>query len=53
MELAPGVLTPGWLDHRGAVARVPFPDSLEGKRCLDVGTFNGFWAFEMERRGPT
>ncbi len=20
-------------------------------RCLDVGTFDGFWAFEMERRG--
>ena len=22
-----------------------------GKRALDVGTFDGFWAFEMERRG--
>ena len=32
-------------------ASVPFPDSLAGKRCLDIGTFNGFWAFEMERRG--
>lgn len=28
-----------------------FPDSLAGKRCLDVGTCDGFWAFEMERRG--
>jgi tRNA (mo5U34)-methyltransferase len=27
------------------------PASLEGRRCLDVGTFDGFWAFEMERRG--
>jgi tRNA (mo5U34)-methyltransferase len=50
MELAPGVLTPGWLDHRTVAARVPFPP-LQGLRCLDVGTFNGFWAFEMERRG--
>jgi tRNA (mo5U34)-methyltransferase len=49
LELAPGVVTPGWLDTRAVAGRVPFPP-LEGKRCLDVGTFNGFWAFEMERR---
>lgn len=51
IELAPGVVTPGWLDTRPVVDRIPFPASLAGKRCLDVGTFNGFWAFEMERRG--
>jgi tRNA (mo5U34)-methyltransferase len=51
LELAPGVVTPGWFDTRSVVGRIPFPASLEGKRCLDVGTFNGFWAFEMERRG--
>jgi tRNA (mo5U34)-methyltransferase len=51
IELAPGVVTPGWLDHRSILARVPLPPSLAGRRCLDVGTFNGFWAFEMERRG--
>jgi tRNA (mo5U34)-methyltransferase len=50
-ELAPGVTTPGWMDCRGIVSQIPFPESLEGKRCLDVATFNGFWAFEMERRG--
>ena len=51
IELAPGVETPGWHDTRPIVDAVPFPPSLEGKRCLDVGTFDGFWAFEMERRG--
>jgi tRNA (mo5U34)-methyltransferase len=51
MELAPGVVTPGWHDTRPVVAQIPFPSSLEGMRCLDVGTFDGFWAFEMERRG--
>jgi tRNA (mo5U34)-methyltransferase len=51
IELAPGVTTPGWLDHRPVVQRVPLPHSLLGRRCLDVGTFNGFWAFELERRG--
>jgi tRNA (mo5U34)-methyltransferase len=24
---------------------------LDGQRCLDIGTYDGFWAFEMERRG--
>ena len=51
IELAPGVVTPGWFDTRSVVDRVGVPQSLEGKRCLDVGTFDGFWAFEMERRG--
>jgi tRNA (mo5U34)-methyltransferase len=51
IELAPGVVTPGWFDTRSVVARLPFPASLAGKRCLDVATFDGFWAFEMERRG--
>ena len=50
LELAPGVLTPGIVDVR-PVERVPIPASLEGKRCLDIGTWDGFWAFEMERRG--
>jgi tRNA (mo5U34)-methyltransferase len=30
---------------------MPWPASLAGLRCLDVGTMDGFWAFEMERRG--
>ena len=51
LELAPGVVTPGWLDHRSVLGKIPLPASLSGKRCLDVGTFNGFWAFELERRG--
>lgn len=50
IELAPGELTPGWFDLRTVAKRLPWPD-LAGKRCLDVGTFDGFWAFEMERRG--
>src|SRR4051812_50002084 len=51
IELAPGVVTPGWFDTRSVVQQLPFPASLAGKRCLDVATFDGFWAFEMERRG--
>jgi tRNA (mo5U34)-methyltransferase len=51
IELAPGILTPGWVDTRPALNRVPLPPSLAGLRCLDVGTWDGFWAFELERRG--
>jgi tRNA (mo5U34)-methyltransferase len=51
LELAPGVETPGWFDLRDLVQKMRFPPSLEGHRCLDIGTFDGFWAFEMERRG--
>lgn len=53
LELAPGVVTPGWFDLRGVVDDVELPPTLAGRRCLDVGTFDGFWAFEMERRSAT
>jgi tRNA (mo5U34)-methyltransferase len=51
LELAPGVVTPGWFDLRSMPDRVGIPSSLAGLRCLDVGTFDGFWAFTMEQRG--
>src|SRR4029450_2264672 len=47
---APGVVTPGHFDIRPVVDRLPWPDVL-GKRCLDVGTYDGFLTFELERRG--
>lgn len=43
--------TAGEYDHRPVVDKIPWPASLAGMRCLDVGTHDGFWAFEMERRG--
>lgn len=50
LELAPGVVTPGYFDLRPVVDRLPWPD-VRGRRCLDVGTYDGFFAFELERRG--
>ena len=50
IDVAPGVSTKGWFDLRHALDVMPFPD-VRGKRCLDVGTWDGFYAFEMERRG--
>ncbi len=50
MELGDGVVTPGWFDLRPIMDKMPWPD-VEGKRCLDVGPYDGFIAFELERRG--
>ncbi len=50
IDVIPGVTTPGWFDLRRVVDVMPWPD-VRGKRCLDIGTFDGFFAFEMERRG--
>jgi tRNA (mo5U34)-methyltransferase len=50
IELAPDLVTPGWFDLRPIVDGMPWPD-VRGKRCLDVGTYDGFLAFELERRG--
>ncbi|MFL5867002.1 MAG: class I SAM-dependent methyltransferase [Thermoleophilaceae bacterium] len=51
LELAPGHVTDGLFDLRPYVQKYGLPDRLDGKRVLDVGTWDGFWAFEMERRG--
>lgn len=53
IELPGGIRTPGLFDMPRALSQVRLPDSLRGKRCLDVGTSEGFWAFEMERRGAS
>ncbi len=53
IELPGGIRTPGLFDMPRALSQVQMPASLHGKRCLDVGTAEGFWAFEMERRGAS
>lgn len=52
IDVAPGVTTPGWFDLRPIVDQMPWPD-VRGKRCLDIGTFDGYLAFELERRGAS
>ena len=47
----PGFTTTGLFDLRDAVHHYQLPASLAGKRVLVVGTWDGFWAFELERRG--
>ena len=52
LNRAEGIYTPGMAaDHR---YRLPFlPASFARRRVLDVGTFDGFYAFVAEARGAT
>jgi SAM-dependent methyltransferase len=50
-EFPGGVITEGFYDHRSILPKLPFPKSLAGKRCLDLASSDGLFAFEMARRG--
>jgi tRNA (mo5U34)-methyltransferase len=51
IDLPHGVATPGYVDHRAQLDYYHLPQDMTGWRVLDVATFDGFWAFEFERRG--
>jgi tRNA (mo5U34)-methyltransferase len=53
LELGEGVVTDGWFDLRDHLDEYGLPARMDGMRALDVGTWDGFWAFEMERRGAS
>jgi len=54
IELAPGILTPGDDSNR---MKLPILDALglapdlTGKRALDIGASDGYFSFELEKRG--
>ena len=50
-DLPGGVTTQGFYDLRGVPAKIGLPASLSGKRCLDAAACEGFWSFELARRG--
>jgi tRNA (mo5U34)-methyltransferase len=51
IEVAPGVKTPGRYDCAQWLDKMAFPNDLAGKTVLDIGTYDGFFAFEAERQG--
>jgi tRNA (mo5U34)-methyltransferase len=53
LHLPGGVVTPGIFDHAELLPHYRLPADLSRLRVLDVATFDGYWAFEMERRGAT
>lgn len=51
IDLGHGVVTRGLFDHRPLLPHYHLPENFKNMRVLDVATFDGFWAFEFERRG--
>jgi tRNA (mo5U34)-methyltransferase len=53
-ELPDGSLVRGANELAGQKNRIgqfPIPEDLRGRRALDIGTWDGWFAFELERRG--
>jgi tRNA (mo5U34)-methyltransferase len=53
-ELPDGTIIQGVCDLPGLKNRIgqfPIPPDLRGKRVLDIGAWDGWFSFEMERRG--
>jgi tRNA (mo5U34)-methyltransferase len=50
-RITPGVKTPAVLSTETRLLHLP--DDLRGRSVLDIGTWDGFFAFEMERRGAS
>ena len=48
-EVIQGIQTLPQLRRR--IAQFPIPQDLTGKRVLDIGAWDGWFSFEMERRG--
>jgi len=51
IDIAPGVSTPGSWDLRGNLDQAAVAGRQRQAAVSDVGTMDGFWAFELERRG--
>ncbi|MDQ6677335.1 MAG: class I SAM-dependent methyltransferase [Acidobacteriota bacterium] len=56
MELPTGEVIPGLQtieQLKARLAQFPIPQDLAGKRVLDIGAWDGWFTFEMERRGAS
>jgi tRNA (mo5U34)-methyltransferase len=51
IEIRPGITTPGVNDSTTVLRRLDLPARCDGLRALDIGARDGFFSFELERRG--
>jgi tRNA (mo5U34)-methyltransferase len=51
IELRPGLITPGINDSQAVLKLLELPKDCRGLRVLDIGARDGFFSFELERRG--
>ncbi|MEO5359451.1 MAG: DUF1698 domain-containing protein [Nitrospirota bacterium] len=49
-----GIVTPGKvMNNIDSIGHLNLPENLEGKSVLDIGTLDGYYAFECEKRGAS
>lgn len=53
IDLGEGVITPGKWPRNRHIERAFQQIDFQGKKVLDIGTCNGIWSFEAEKRGAT
>lgn len=56
IEVAPGIITPGDDSNRMKLPildDIGLPRDMRGMRALDIGCSDGYFSFEMERRGAS
>lgn len=51
IEVRPGIVTPGANDAHSILKVLDLPTDCRGMRVLDLGARDGFFSFELERRG--
>jgi tRNA (mo5U34)-methyltransferase len=51
IEVRPGIVTPGVNDSPLQLQMLQLPADCSGMRALDIGARDGFFSFELERRG--
>jgi tRNA (mo5U34)-methyltransferase len=51
ISLRPGITTPGWAPINPDFYKLP--DDLTDKAVLDIGSWDGYWAFEALKRGAS
>jgi len=53
IEVRPGIITPGINDSPLNLQMLELPADCSGMRALDIGARDGFFSFELERRGAS
>ena len=51
IDLGHGIVIPGVDDTPDKLRRIGMPEDLSGQTVLDIGSWDGFFSFEAERRG--
>jgi tRNA (mo5U34)-methyltransferase len=51
IEIRPGIVTPGVNPSEVTLRHLDLPEDCTGMRVLDIGARDGYFSFELERRG--